>query len=159
MNIVNLHIGKLNLCYVAYIYNGRREREREREKKRERARENEREKEREGERERRREGVPCRIMLFTIRWELHYVLKHNKVTYIICMYSGYVAYVYNEEMFSHISNQRVGISMPKSKIFYLLSLALIWCQNSQDGTIPVGGDTWPSCSAGRWKNNEKDNIR
>ena len=28
MNIVNLHIGKLNLCYVAYIYNGRRERER-----------------------------------------------------------------------------------------------------------------------------------
>ena len=32
MNIVNLHIGKLNLYYVAYLYNGReRERERERE--------------------------------------------------------------------------------------------------------------------------------
>ena len=32
MNIVNLHIGKFNLCNVAYIYNGR---EREREKERE----------------------------------------------------------------------------------------------------------------------------
>ena len=30
MNIVNLHIGKLNLCYVTYISNGRREREGER---------------------------------------------------------------------------------------------------------------------------------
>ena len=39
MNIVNLHIGKLNLYYVAYLYNGRN-----------------------GERER----VPCRIMLCRI---------------------------------------------------------------------------------------------
>ena len=32
MNIVNLHIGKLNLYYVAYLYDGReRKRERERE--------------------------------------------------------------------------------------------------------------------------------
>ena len=31
MNIVNHHIGKLNLCYVTYIHNGRRERDRERE--------------------------------------------------------------------------------------------------------------------------------
>ena len=32
MNIVNLHIGKLNLYYVAYLYNGgERVRERERE--------------------------------------------------------------------------------------------------------------------------------
>ena len=34
MNIVNLHMCKLNLCYVAYTYNGRRERERERRKER-----------------------------------------------------------------------------------------------------------------------------
>ena len=41
-------------------------------------------------------------------------------------------------------NQRVGIFPPKSEIVFVLSLALIWCRNFQDRTIPVGGDTWPS---------------
>ena len=43
-----------------------------------------------------------------------------------------------------MGNQRVGIFPPKSKILFVLSLALIWCRNFQDRTIPVGGDTWPS---------------
>ena len=71
----------------------------------------------------------------------------------------YVAYVYNGELVSLIGNKRVGIFPPKSKILFVLSLALIWCQNFQDGTIPVGGDTWPSCTSERKyknKNNEKE---
>ena len=56
----------------------------------------------------------------------------------------YVAYVYNGELISLIGNQRVGIFPPKSKIVFVLSLALIWCRNFQDRTIPVGGDTWSS---------------
>ena len=77
----------------------------------------------------------------------------------------YVAYVYNGELVSLIGNQWVGIFPPKSKILFVLSLALKWCRNFQDGTIPVGGDTWTSCSAERNNNknnknkNEKDNIR
>ena len=43
-----------------------------------------------------------------------------------------------------MGNQRVGIFPPKSKILFVLSLALIWCRNFQDRTIPVGGDTWTS---------------
>ena len=57
----------------------------------------------------------------------------------------YVAYVYNGELVSLIGNQRVGIFPPKSKILFYSSLALIWCQNFQDWTIPVGGDTRSSC--------------
>ena len=58
--------------------------------------------------------------------------------------SCFVAYVYNGELVSLIGNQRVGIFPPKSEILFVLSLALIWCRNFQDRTIPVGGDTWPS---------------
>ena len=61
----------------------------------------------------------------------------------------YVAYVYNGELVSLIGNEWVGIFPPKSKIIFVLSLALKWCQNFQDGTIPVGGDTWTSCLAER----------
>ena len=43
-----------------------------------------------------------------------------------------------------MGNQRVGIFPPKSEILFVLSLALIWCRNFQDRTIPVGGDTWSS---------------
>ena len=43
-----------------------------------------------------------------------------------------------------MGNQRVGIFPPKSKILFVLSLALIWCRNFQDRTIPVAGDTWTS---------------
>ena len=63
----------------------------------------------------------------------------------------YVAYVYNGELISLIGNQRVGIFPPKSEILFVLSLALIWCRNFQDRTIPVGGDTWPSYLAERKK--------
>ena len=55
----------------------------------------------------------------------------------------YVAYVYNGELVPPMGNQRIGIFPPKSKILFVLSLALIWCRNFQDRTIPVGGDTWP----------------
>ena len=58
----------------------------------------------------------------------------------------YVAFVYHGEMFSFIGNQRVGIFSPKSKILFYL--ALIWCQNFLDWTIPVGGDTWTSLKKG-----------
>ena len=54
-----------------------------------------------------------------------------------------------------IRNQGVGIFPPKSKNLFYLSLALIWCLNIQDGTIPVVGDRWPSNSAGRENNNNK----
>ena len=68
----------------------------------------------------------------------------------------YVAYVYNGELVSPIGNQWVGIFPPKSEILSYLSLALTWCQNFQDWTIPVGGDTWPSCSAERRKKKNKN---
>ena len=56
----------------------------------------------------------------------------------------YVAYVYNGEFVPLMGNQRVEIFPPKSKILFVLFLALIWCRNFQDRTIPVGGDTWTS---------------
>ena len=59
------------------------------------------------------------------------------------------------KLFPLIGNQRVGIFPPKSKILFVLSLALIWCQNFQDRTIPVGGDTWPKLHVG--KKNNKNN--
>ena len=83
------------------------------------------------------------IMLRKLYGELH-------VCYVACVYSG--------ELVSLIGNQWVWIFPPKSEIVFDLSLALIWCQNFQDGAIPVGGDTWPSWSAERKKMNEK-NIR
>ena len=60
----------------------------------------------------------------------------------------YVAYVYNGELVPLMGNQRVGIFPPKSKVLFVLSLALIWCRNFQDPTILVGGDT---CQAVRRK--------
>ena len=63
----------------------------------------------------------------------------------------YVAYVHNGELVPLMGNQRVGIFSPKSKILFVLSLALIWCRNFQDRTIPVGGDTWTSF----WRKEEK----
>ena len=69
----------------------------------------------------------------------------------------YVAYVYNGELVSLIGNQRVGIFPSKSEILFFLSLALIRCQNFQVRAIPVGGDTWPSCSAERRKKNQNKN--
>ena len=77
-----------------------------------------------GEKERERK----RIMLCTIRWELHYVFQHNhvyKYTIWKTVFIFYVAYVYTGEIVSLIENQRVGIFQPKSKILFYLSLALI----------------------------------
>ena len=129
----------------------------------------ERGRERRRERERERERVPYRIMLFTIRWELHYVFtrQFSRVLtprpQLSRFFTGisrrrYVVlrrFCYNGELVSLLGSQRVGIFPPKSKILFVLSLALIWCQNFQDWTIPVGGDTWPSCTSERkYKNKE-----
>ena len=105
-----------------------------------------------------------RIMLCIIIRVLYYLSKtvmlyYYHVTLYGKLYLTYVAYVYNGEIVSLIGNQRVGIFPPKSKILFYLSLALIWCQNFQDGTIPVGGDTWPSCSAERKNNNNNNNNK
>ena len=126
-------------------------REREREKERERAGERERKRERVRERERKRE-----------RERPNTKIRQKKITPTIFAFvdSGpislgfsrespaadtwyYVAYVYNGELVPPMGNQRVGIFPPKSEILFVLSLALIWCRNFQDRTIPVGGDTWP----------------
>ena len=62
------------------------------------------------------------------------------------------------KLVSLIGNQWVGIFPPKSKILFVLSLALKWYRNFQDGTTPVRGDTWTSCSAER-KNNNNNNKK
>ena len=54
-----------------------------------------------------------------------------------------------------MGNQRVGIFPPKSKILFVLSLALIWCPNFLDRTIPVGGDTWTSF----WRKDRRRRIK
>ena len=112
MNIVNLHIGKLNLCYVTYIYNGRREREKER---------GERERRREKGRERRRENSlqnhviynKMRIALCFTRQFFPCVDLPAPALLVFLRESPagdmwrYVAHVYHEEMFSLIGNQRL----------------------------------------------------
>ena len=123
-----------------------------------RAREGERERKRKRKSEREREclGGSCYVQdknCIMCSYTMMLRILYGK------LYLCYVAYVYNGELVSLIGNQRVGILPPKSKILFSLSLALIWCQNFQDWTIPVKGDTWPSCSAERRNKNEKDNIR
>ena len=46
-------------------------------------------------------------------------------------------------LFPSWGSEELGIFPPKSKILFVLSLALIWCRNFQDRTISVGGDMWP----------------
>ena len=137
-----------------------RERQRESEREREREKERESEREREKERERVRERVRERKRE---RERPNTKIRQKKITPTIFPFvdSGpislgfsrespaadtwyYVAYVYNGELVPLMGNQRVGIFPPKSKILFVLSLALIWCRNFQDRTIPVGGDTWTS---------------
>ena len=118
-----------------------------------RARERERERERKSEREREcfrgscyeQQDENCITCSYTIMLRILYGKRY------LC----YIAYVYNWELVSLIGNQRIGIFPQKSKILFSLSLALIWCQNFQDWTIPVGGDTWPSCLAERRNKNER----
>ena len=109
MNIVNLHIGKLNLCYVLYA------------------------------------GVPLPDN-FPVCWPPAQALSifHGNLPQKICG----TCFLHNGESTSWNFPAKIG------KILFYLSLSLIWCRNFQDGTIPVGGDTWPSCSAERKKKNK-----
>ena len=86
------------------------------------------------------------------------MLHYYHVTLYGKRYLSYVAYVYNGEIVFLMGNRRVEISPPKSIILFYLSLALIWCQNFQDWTIPGGGDTWPSCTSERRNNKNKNEI-
>ena len=121
------------------------------------------ERERGGERERRREYLAgsyylqwdenCITYVFTRQFSRVLTPGHSSLGFSRESPAGdmwyYVAYVYNGELISLIGNQRVGIFPPKSEILFVLSLALIWCRNFQDRTIPVGGDTWSSCTSER----------
>ena len=121
-------------CFVAYVYNGR---EREREKERER------ERERDGE-------STLQDHIITMRWELHYIRVYPTIfscvdpRYQLSRFFTGISRRKYGELISLIGNQRVGIFPPKSEILFVLSLALIWYRNSQDRTIPLGGDTWSS---------------
>ena len=101
MNIVNLHIGKLNLCYVAYIYNG-------------------------GGGGGETESTLLNHVIYNKMGIALCVQTQSCILRIlyIKLYSSYVAYVYNEEFVSLIGNQRVGIFPPKSDILFHLLLAL-----------------------------------
>ena len=113
-------------------------------------RERERKWERERERERERDGESTlQDHIITMRWELHYIRVYPTIFSCVDPRSQ-LSLFFTEisrrrygELISLRGNQWVGIFPPKSKILFVLSLALIWCQNFQDRTIPVGGDTWP----------------
>ena len=138
-----------------------RERESERDSERARERKREREKEREREcvcvweRERERERANTKIRQKKITPTIFPFVDSGPISLGFSRESPaadtlyYVAYVYNGELVPLMGNQRVGIFPPKSEILFVLSLALIWCRNFQDRTIPVGGDTWSSCSSER----------
>ena len=163
--------------------------ERERERKRKRKRERERER-----RERRREYLAgsyysqwdenCITYVFTRQFSRVLTPGHSSLGFSRESPAGdnmlyYVANDYNGELISLIGNQRVGIFPPKSKILFVLSLALIWCRNFQDRTIPVGGDTQTSstserriktrytsarqyvmpCESGRWSRDHRPTVK
>ena len=114
-------------------------RERERERKRERKREWERERESVRERERERETE-----------YKNQAEKNYPDNFPVCWLRSYLSRFFTGisrrkygELISLIGNQRVGIFPPKSDFLFVLSLALIWYQNFQDRTFPLGGDTWP----------------
>ena len=85
-----------------------------------------------------------------MRWELHYLRVYPTIFSCVDLrselsrfFTGISRRKYGE-LISPMGNQRVGIFPPKSEIVFVLSLALIWCRNFQDRTIPVGGDTCTS---------------
>ena len=135
---------------------------RERDSERARERERERKRERESEREREREKANTKIRQKKITPTIFPFVDSGPISLGFSRESPaadtwyYVAYVYNGELVPLMGNQRVGIFPPKSKILFVLSLALIWCQNFQDRTIPVGGDTWSSCTSERRNNKNKN---
>ena len=131
-----------HICMYIIIYE--RERQRERERKGERVRE--RERERETEYKNQAEKITPTIFPFVDSGPISLGFSRESPARDIWYY---VAYVYNGELVPLMKNQRVGIFPPKSKILFVLSLALIWCRNFQDRTIPVGGETCTSCSAER----------
>ena len=111
-------------CFVAYVYNGK-------------------ERERDGE-----STLQDHIIHNEMRTALHMCLPDN---FFVCWHPATALSVFHGNVpqeiwwtFSLMGNQRVGMFSPKSEILFVLSLALIWCRNFQDRTIPVGGDTWPS---------------
>ena len=99
--------------------------------------------ERESEREREYLAGSCYVWYYELHYKKCYV-------YYGKLYSSYVAYVYTGKLVSLIGNQQVRIFLPKSKILFYLSLALIWCQNFQDWATPVGGVTWPILKMGNF---------
>ena len=118
-----------------------RESERERERERDRAREREWERERDRIQKSGRQKLPPTIFPFVDSGPISLGFSRESPAADTWYY---VAYVYNGELVPLMGSQRVGIFPPKSKILFVLSLALIWCRNFQDRTIPVGGDTWTS---------------
>ena len=85
-----------------------------------------------------------------MRWELHYLRVYPTIFSCVDLrselsrfFTGISRRKYGE-LISPMGNQRVGIFPPKSEIVFVLSLALIWCRNFQDRTIPLGGDTCTS---------------
>ena len=85
-----------------------------------------------------------------MRWELLYLRVYPTIFSCVDLrselsrfFTGIPRRKYGE-LISPMGNQRVGIFPPKSEIVFVLSLALIWCRNFQDRTIPVGGDTCTS---------------
>ena len=150
-----------HMCMYIIINERERERERERDSERERQRERDRERERERERVRERDRIqkssrkklPRQFSRLLTPVPSLSVFSRESPAAADTWY--YVAYVYNGELVPLMGNQRVGIFPPKSKILFVLSLALIWCRNFQDRTIPVGGDTWTSF----WRKERRRRIR
>ena len=134
-----------------------REREREREKRERESRERERERKRERERlnttlhldgesltKRQKSGKKIYPTIFPVCWLLSHLSRFftGISSQQICDTTSPMFIMGN--LFPSWGINEFGIFPPKSKILFVLSLALIWCRNFQDRTIPVGGDTWTS---------------
>ena len=79
---------------------------------------------------------------------------HGNLPQKICGATSLMFIMGNVFLISGINE--LEIFPPKSEILFYLFLALIWCRNFQDWTIPLGGDTRTSSSAER-KNNKNKN--
>ena len=110
MNIVNLHIGKLNVCYVAYIYNGGR-----------------------GETE---STLQNHVIYNKMGIELC-VQTQSSILRILYgkLYSSYVAYVYNGEFVSLIGNQRVMGSIDGGLLVEPPALVLVFIYQARQNAI------------------------
>ena len=110
--------------------------------------ERERERERE-ERERERENtLQDHIIHNEMRTALHMCLPDN---FFVCWHPATALSVFHgnvpQEIWGTFVPHRESTSwnfLAKIRNSLRPILALIWCRNFQDRTIPVGGDTWPS---------------